>query len=144
MDENPPHSKKYRRITIFTVALVILLLLRFSMSGEDAGFEKIMRHTAAELNKTCPQQVDHDTRLDSASALSNKTFRYNYTLQFPKDSIEVEMLVLSVKPLMLNNVRTNADLQLFRENDVIFEYYFKDQHGEFLTRITISPEEYLK
>jgi hypothetical protein len=138
------NSKKYGRIAVFVIALALVLLLRFSLSGDDSGFDRIMKHTASELNKTCPQPVDADTRLDSASVLDNKTFRYNYTLQFPKDSIEVEMLVLSVRPLMLDNVKKNNDLQLFRENNVIFEYYFRDLNGDFLTRIDITPEEYLQ
>jgi hypothetical protein len=144
MNQHAQNSKKYVRVAVFLGVLSILLLLRFSMNGEDSGFDKIMKHTASELNKTCPQQVDPDTRLDSASALDNKTFRYNYTLQFPKDSIEIEMLVLSVRPLMLSNVKTNRDLQLFRENKVTFEYYFRDLNGEFLTRINIAPEEYMQ
>ncbi len=103
-----------------------------------------MRHTASELNKTCPHQLDKETWLDSASVLDKKTFRYNYTLQFPKDSIEVEMFVLSARPLMVSNTKTNTDLQVFRENEVIFEHYFRDINGVFLTKIVIAPEEYLQ
>jgi hypothetical protein len=144
MGENNGSKNKIFLTIALTAALIVFLAWRISGSKSDLRFHKIMKHTAAELNKTCPQQVDKDTRLDSASVHINKTFRYNYTLQFPKDSIEVEMLVLSVKPLMVNNVKTNPDLQLFRDNDVIFEYYFRDMNEDFLTRIEIAPEEYLQ
>jgi len=128
----------------FCFVVLILVVIRFTIIGKNNDFDTFMRHTASELNKTCPQQLDRETWLDSATVLDNKTFRYNYTLQFPKDSIEVEMFVLSVKPLMVSNAKTNSDLQVFRDNEVIFEHYFRDLHGKFLTRIHITPEEYLK
>lgn len=144
MDQLPKRSVKYTRASIIAVVLVITVLIRLSMNKEDSSFKKFMRHTASELNKTCPHQLDKETWLDSASVLDKKTFRYNYTLKFPKDSIEVEMFVLSVRPLIASNAKTNSDLQVFRENDVIFEHYFKDVNGKFLTRIIITPQEYLQ
>lgn len=137
-------KKKFPRALLFLVILSILLLIRFSMMGGEVSFDKILKHTASELNKTCPQQVDEDTRLDSASVHENKTFRYNYTcLKFNKDSMDVEMFAMSIKPAMINNAKNNADLQLFRDNSVILEYYFRDELGKFMTRVEIVPAEYL-
>ncbi len=137
-------KKKFPRAVMFIIILAIVLLLRFSLSGNDVSFDKIMKHTAVELNKTCPQQVDEDTRLDSASVHENKTFRYNYTLlNFNRDSMDVELFVLSVKPAMINNAKTNPDLQLFRDNCVTLEYYFRDELGKFMTRIEIVSNDYL-
>lgn len=137
-------KKKFPRAILFLIILSVLLVLRFTMSDNEISFDKIMKHTASELNKTCPQQVDKDTRLDSASVHKNKTFRYNYTcLNFNKDSMDVEMFAMSVKPAMINNAKTNPDLQLFRDNNVILEYYFRDGLGKFMTRVEIVPAEYL-
>ncbi|MDZ4663287.1 MAG: hypothetical protein SGJ15_00270 [Bacteroidota bacterium] len=127
------HKKKLARVILFTGILTVLLILRFSMSGSEISFDKVIKHTAAELNKTCPQQIDKDTRLDSASVHEKKTFRYNYSLlNFNKDSMDIELFSMSVKPAMINNAKTNANLQLFRENNVIFEYYFRDELGKFM------------
>src|SRR5687768_6165196 len=131
MAENSSTKNKIILTIALTAVIVICLVWRVLGSRNDARFDNFMKHTASELNKICPTQVDRDTWLDSASVLANKTFRYNYTLGFDKDSIEVEMFVISVRPLMLNNVKTNSDLQLFRENNVNFEYYFKDLNGDF-------------
>ncbi|GBL36100.1 hypothetical protein EMGBS15_16950 [Filimonas sp.] len=35
---------------------------------------------AKELNKSCPMMIDKETRLESAEALPNNEFKYNYTL----------------------------------------------------------------
>lgn len=141
---NSNRKKKFPRVILFLIILSVLLLLRFSMSDSEVSFDKIMKHIAIELNKTCPQQIDNDTRLDSASVHENKTFRYNYTcLNFNRDSMDVEMFAMSVKPAMINNAKTNADLQLFRDNNVILEYYFRDELGNFMTRVEIVPAEYI-
>jgi hypothetical protein len=135
-------SKKLPLIAI-AAAILFILIWRFSGGDSEPKFEQIMKHTAAELNKTCPQKVDNETQLDSASVHREKRFRYNYSILFDKDSMEVELFALSVKPLMLNNVRTNNDLQFFKDNNVIFEYYFRDIKGAFITRIEIAPDEYV-
>jgi hypothetical protein len=134
-----------KKLPLIIVAATILFILywRFCGTGNEPKFEQIMKHTASELNKTCPQKVDNETQLDSASVHPDKRFRYNYSILFDKDSMEVEMFALSVKPLMLNNVRTNTDLQFFKDNNVIFEYYFRDVKGAFITRIEIAPDEYV-
>jgi hypothetical protein len=53
------------------------------------------------------------------------------------------MFAMSVKPAMINNAKSNPDLQLFRDNNVILEYYFRDELGKFMTRVEIVPAEYL-
>ncbi|MBK6523882.1 MAG: hypothetical protein IPG08_17110 [Sphingobacteriaceae bacterium] len=144
MAEISEKQKELPRVILFVAILIVLLFIRFSVFGKEKDFDKIMKYTATELNKTCPQQIDNDTRLDSASIHENKTFRYNYTcLNFNKDSMDVEMFAMSVKPAMINNAKSNPDLQLFRDNNVILEYYFRDELGKFMTRVEIVPAEYL-
>ena len=144
MTEQPQNKKKFPRTFLFIGIIILLLLIRFSYSG-DNSFESVMKGTAIELNKTCPQMMDKETRLDSASIHENKTFRYYYTLlNSNKDSMEIDLFFLSVEPLMINNAKTNPDLQLFRDNKVILEYYFRDELGRFLTRIAVGPDRYKK
>lgn len=139
---NAGTSKKFPRVILFSIIVVLLLLLRFAYA-EDPPFEPVLKQAASEVNKTCPQNIDSQTILDSVSVHENKTFRYNYTLtDLEKDSIDVEMFVLSVEPLMLNNAKTNPDLELFRSNQVNLEYYFRDSKGQFVTRISVGPDKY--
>ncbi len=52
--------------------------------------------------------------------------------------------VVNVKPLVLNNVKTNSYLKLFRDNNVTMNYYYKDLNGVFVGKISISFDQYLE
>lgn len=134
--------KKFPRTILFAIIVAIILIIRF-VFAKDAPFEPVLKEAAMEVNKTCPQVIDKETRLDSVTVHHQNTFRYNYTLiDQQKDSMDVEMFVLSVEPLMIDNAKNNAELSLFRENKVTLEYVFRDASQQFVTRITITPERY--
>lgn len=89
--------------------------------------------------------ADNDMRLDSSVVLPNKVFQYNYTLMnFHRDSMDIDLLKAGFEQAMLNNATTNADLEVFRENRVTLNYYFKDEAGNFVTKISVTPEMYLQ
>lgn len=139
---NAGKNKKFSRTILFAIIVAILLIIRFAFA-KDAPFKPVLKEAAMEVNKTCPQVIDKETRLDSVTVHDQNTFRYNYTLiDQQKDSMDVEMFVLSVEPLMIDNAKNNTELSLFRENQVTLEYVFRDASQQFVTRITITPERY--
>lgn len=107
------------------------------------SFDKQLMNAASELNETCPIMVDQETRLDNAITLPGKIFQYNYTLiNFEKDSIDINLFEDHMKPLILNNVKTNPDLKEFRENMVTMAYSYRDKNGIFILKISIDPKQY--
>ena len=107
---------------------------------------EMLVETANEINKSCPMMLDSYTRLDNAISLPPNIIQYNYTLiNCEKEDFEdSDLLELKreIEPIMVNNVRTNPDLQYLRDNDVIFNYYYRDLNGVFLLNISIPPEKY--
>jgi hypothetical protein len=145
MSEIPKGNKKISTpIKIAAVVLLVglvLFLQRFSYSNDD--FEKVMKLISKQMNQSCPKMEDKDTRLDNTETRSALTFQYNYTMvEMLRDSMDVELLNYSFETAMINNARTNPDLEMFRKHNVTLVYSFKDKLGNFLTKISITPEKY--
>ena len=47
-----------------------------------------------------------------------------------------------LEPFITNSVKTNPDLQVYRDNKVTMAYYYQDMDSEFLTKIVVTPDEY--
>lgn len=84
-------------------------------------FDKQMMQIASELNKSCPIMVDAETQLDNAVALPDNTFQYNYTLvSMESATADISELKNYLQSIILNNIKTNPDLETFRDNDVLW------------------------
>jgi hypothetical protein len=110
---------------------------------KPASFDKAMMDAASELNKSCPIMVDQETRLDNAVALPDNIFQYNYTLvNLDKSEVNQDTLKKYIEPGLINNMKTNPDLKVYRENKVTMAYYYKDKNGEFVLKLSITPDMY--
>ena len=109
----------------------------------EPSFDKQLMAAASELNESCPMMVDAETRLDNVVAMPGNVFQYNYTLiSTKKEDLDVEVFTNELTPTITNSVRTNPDLQAYRDNEVTMAYYYQDMDGEFLTKILVTPDEY--
>jgi hypothetical protein len=144
MEESKPRklpTSSILGILAGVIVIVIIKLVFFKPTSFDDGMMKI----ANEINKACPIMVDQMTRLDNTVALSDNVFQYNYTLiTLDKDSVDIDLLKTSLEPLIINNVKTNPDLKIPRDNKTTMVYHYKDRNGIFLLKITVKPEQYLE
>lgn len=107
------------------------------------SFDKKMVKVASNLNKTCPIMLDKETRLDNTVALPGHVFQYNFTLvHMTKGSVDVQALKKYIEPNALNNIKTNPDLKVFRDNKTTMNYFYRDKNGTFLLKISITPDQY--
>lgn len=87
--------------------------------------------------------VDEFTRLDNSIALPCNIFQYNFTLV---NTIKSEVIPDTVKkylePSIISNIRTNPDLKFFRDNKTTMVYFYKDKNGEFVYKLSVTPELY--
>ena len=115
------------------------------LNNNSDDFQSVLTVTSQEINDMCPIIVDKDTRLDNTVVLSNRKIQYNYTMvnhlaeDFDADYLDIEFV-----PNLINQVKTNPGLQLFRENDVTFSYYYQDKEGKFILNPIITPKMYNK
>ena len=141
------HTKR-KKVILAVIAILCLVVLIFSIlkfTNKFGHIDKQLQQEAREKNRTCPQNVDQETRLDNTAAMPGNIFQYNYTLiRRMKDSIQIKDLRAYLEPSILKNIRTNPDLRYQRDNNVIFNFNYKDKLGVFVLKISITPEMYLK
>lgn len=107
------------------------------------SYDKVMMKAASELNKTCPIMVDQSTRLDNAFASLENAFQYNYTLvDLTKAEVNPDTVRKYIEPGLINNVKTNPDLKIFRDNKTTVIYNYRDKNGEFVVKFSVTPEQY--
>lgn len=105
----------------------------------NKGFDSQLVAVASEINKKCPMTIDAETRLDTTVALPGNKFQYMYTLvNFKKDQIDVDTLKKTMRPSILNTIKTNPDLKTFRDNNVTMIYNYRDKNG-----VTVMQLEYM-
>lgn len=142
--ENQKNNKKtVGTIVGLAVGLIVYFLVKQFVFAPPS-FDKVMMQAASEINESCPIMVDQDTRLDNAIALPENVLQYNYTLvNWVKDSVDLKAFEDYMQPMILNNVKTNPDLKIYRDNKTTMAYNYKDMNGEFITKISITADQYL-
>jgi predicted RNA-binding protein len=112
---------------------------------KPVSFDRLLLQEAREKNRSCPQYVDQETRLDNTTVLDGNVFQYNYTLiKRVKDSIQVEALRSYLEPSIIANIKTNPDLRYQRENNITISFNYKDKNGQAVLKISITPSMYNK
>ena len=103
-----------------------------------------LRNTAEETNKSLPVMIDDDTRIDSLSSGEN-FLQYNYTMvKYSQGEIETERIKSDLRPKILNQIRTNKSMQIFRENGVRLIYSYKDKNGLPVFSLEFTKDDYGK
>ncbi len=140
---NKKSNKNISKTVIGTIIGLTTFFIIKQFIFTPPTIDEAMMHAASEINKSCPIMVDQETRLDNAISLPDNIFQYNYTLiNIVKDSIDLKTFEDYMQPMIINNVKTNPDLKICRENKVTMAYSYKDMKGEFITKISISPDKY--
>lgn len=136
--------------TIMTSKWSILLSVVFSVSLFSAcnqllnkdDFQKILNQTAEDMNKKCPQVIDHETTLANVVALDNE-LRYCYKLvNYNKEDLNVDTFRQLMEPTLINNAKTNPDLKIFRDNKTTLTWVYNDKSGKFITKISTTEKDY--
>ncbi|PZP43030.1 MAG: hypothetical protein DI598_16250 [Pseudopedobacter saltans] len=131
-----------------TIGILLLLVgfIAFLPScNSDIAFQKLMEKTAKDINKQCPIQVDSDMVWDSVNVLPNKTFQYYYTIKnFEASDIDTINVKKERTPIMLNSIKSEASIKIYRDHKTTFLYVFKDKLGKPAFSITITPDMYSK
>ena len=142
MEQSKDKKKQIGTAIGFAIGILGVVIIQ-QLFFKPSSFDKVMMNAASELNKTCPIMVDQETRLDNAVALPGNILQYNYTLvHMVKDSINLQDMQNYLTPVIINNVKTNPDLKIYRDHKTTMAYYYKDKNGAFVFKITVTPEQY--
>jgi hypothetical protein len=136
-------KKKFDLKTLIGFIIGFTVMFFVSQSLFKPSIDKQLAKFATEFNKSCPMNIDEYTILKNVAALPNKTIQYNYTLVgIVKEEVEIDTVKKYVFPGILQNVKTNPGMKLFRDNRVTLNYYYSDKNGEYVTEYIVKPEMY--
>lgn len=139
------NKKRLVQSLVMVVFVVICANIGPRLFTKSDSIDSETMKTASEINKNCPIMIDAETRLDNTIALPNNTFQYDYTVvKIEKNSADTLKLKNYIEPILLNNVKTNPQMQYQRDHKWTLRYYYKDKAGLYLFAVNITPEMYSK
>lgn len=126
-------------ILLCCIILVSAKVFLFKTSSPDKDVLKFVK----EMNKTCPNLVDVETRLDRVSALPENCLQFDYTLIYRyRDSVAIGSLKQYMEPVILNKIKTSPELSRYLNKNLTWIYSYNDRNGDFIFKITYTPEQF--
>ena len=102
-----------------------------------------MIKAANEINSHAPIIIDSTTRFDNVNALPGEVFQYNYTLlTLEKSQVDTILLRKSGKESMIEMLKQQPNLAIFRDNNIELQARYVDKNGSLVTIVSIKPNEY--
>ena len=123
------------------IPAILFLFLSISLFAQTDGDKKYLKSSVEEGAKNCPVALDEKTTM--------VTMAYNYAFnimeyQFTFDGVLANDFKVLKKSELINKWRTTPDQnKLIKFYKFKLNYIYHDLSGNFLTKITISPEEVL-
>jgi hypothetical protein len=139
---------KISRIINTLTGFCLMVLLQVACTGNPKPVESLpwiptdLASAAKLINDRCPEMVDPETRLDSV-ILSPEGLMYFYTLPNKDHSgIASSAFEAYLLPEIIDNIRTNPRMEIFRDSLVTMSFNYLDRKGELITEFTVEPELY--
>lgn len=143
MRQGEKKQKTIKTLIGLVVGLGVMLIVQQVIFKPST--DRIMLDLAVEMNKACPMMVDDETRLDNVAAMPGNVFQYNYTLiNIQKATADIDELTSYLQSSITNDIKTNPDLQIYRDNHTTMTYNYRDKNGKSLAVISVSPDDYEK
>ena len=146
------------RRKVFYVVVSLLLLsficifafLQFKKSQDESNriFEKNLSIIADGLQNLGPRMVNEDARIDKSSVGPGRQINCEITLlkftslvdKLPKDVIQ--NLNSDLRQSLIKQVHKLKDYDYMRKNNVQFVWIYKTVNNEYITDVTLRPEDY--
>lgn len=141
--EKKDKAQNNRIIPIFVLVIGVFALILMKHLFIDSSYDRVLLNKVHEINRSCPVMIDRDTRLDSACVPRHLTLQYDYTMvNALKDSIDIINFHTNLEQSILSSIKQNSELQPYLENKVTIVCHYKDRKGTFITKVSITPEQY--
>lgn len=127
----------------FILICITLTVCALPACDDEAAQVSELNGTIANINTKCPQMIDSETRLDSIQLIPTNTLSYYYTLvHVIKQNVDTHEFYTQLWPGILSGIRVSAEMQSLREQNINFEYQYRDRTNEFIYNFKISPKDY--
>ena len=139
---------KNSRINLALLGFSLMLLLQAACTGNPNPVESLpwipkdLASTAEQMNSKCPEMVDPESRLDSVILLQ-ETLSFYYTLPSKdKTGVGANAFRAFLMPGIIDNIRTNPRMEMFRDSSITMTFNYRDRSGELITEFSVEPELY--
>lgn len=129
----------------FVVAVVIALAIGNGIvnsaahQAANASLPEQLAHASAEANKTLPERVDEETRLESMEAVG-ETLRYNFTLvNYAAGDLDEQVLRRNIEKEVIGSVCTSREVKPLFEAGATLKYVINGKNGKTITQFKIPP-----
>jgi hypothetical protein len=113
--------------------------LRRGQTPLDARLARV----ASNINEKLPMMADADTRLDKVTAGPGAQLTYLFTLpNQEKGAIDVSAFENMLRQNLINNYKTNSQMEEMRSAKVSLKYQYKDKKGELFSQIIVTPKDF--
>ncbi|MFI8378813.1 hypothetical protein [Leeuwenhoekiella sp. NPDC079379] len=135
-------SKSISVILVILITAVLSYLAIQYLFLEKADVDHVLEEETIKINKQTPIKLDKETTLDSAVVSGEKSFNYYYTLIYKADAVNKDTVVKYVKPTIIARLKSNPEMDYFRNNDVIIYYHYLGYDGLPAVTLKITPDLY--
>ena len=126
----------------------LVLLLQAACTGNPNPVESLpwvprdLASAAEQLNSKCPEMVDPESRLDSVLLLT-EGLSFFYTLpNKEKSGISGQAFRAYLMPGIIDNIRTNPRMAMFRDSSVTMIFNYRDRSGGLITEFSVEAKHY--
>lgn len=137
------NNKKTIRTIIGAIIGFAAVFMAMQFVFKKPSLSLRLLESATQINKQTPMKVDEFTQLDSAAVSPPDTFIYYYSLtDLTKNEIILDTINKYVRPEIINNAKTNPEMQELRELKVTLAYRYYDKEGAFVWALDVTPDLY--
>ena len=134
---------KKRTILILTITALIAaggcLIYYFHHQKE---VRSRMLEAAVNVNEKAPMMISDDVRIDSATVLPGRVFRYNCAIwQYGKDEISAGTIGRYLLPDIVKDIASDSIFTYLKKNKITLCYSFSDKNGEYIHDFFFSPDD---
>jgi hypothetical protein len=138
--------EKKRKLTPQKIGVIILVIISVNLGQRyifnKPSAEKQIAELVAKSNKSLPQMLTSEIRMDSMNSFSN-TVQYNLTIvNIEKENINVEELKQNLKQSVLTDLKSKPGLEAFKENNITMAYSYNDKNKNNLCKISFTANQY--
>ncbi len=131
-----------KNLLLSSIALIMVAGCQStSVQNEETSIADVLKASVTAINKTTPQMVDSETRLDSSYALENKLV-YKYTMiNYSVDDLDTEKFQEIIIKQVTGFVCTSPDMKYFVDNAVDVAYSYFDKDSKYITEANVKTAE---
>lgn len=110
--------------------------------SEKSNLDETLVRMSQKMNRSLPQAVDADTRLEKVSAEPGHQLSYHYTLlNLRSKEVDTAGFYQTLRPTLQKRVCAAEDLKPFFLNRITVAYAYRGKDGQDIGKLAFTPKD---